>query len=494
MKKLSLYVFLGLLWCNISFADQYWSNVKNGPTSEEAAKSKFFKNRKLLPLEGIWFLPGSGTVAITKSPTSDNKYLIYLISTPEPKWKKYNGTLEGTIIKTANRLEHPMFLKKWSDTIGEESTTQRYISVKGYYLFKIYKSHEDRKYELDAKDAGRLWPLNFKKYNEKFDVKKIDKNKTDTKFITQKEAIEKYLSGRELEPIEGVWIGGLRARNKVMVIHKEGEKFLCKAIFGFKKKDGICLFVQGSKREYYGNYLNKEVTLSVSRNLDDITIRSPFVVYDRLWPEPKSSGSSAKNIAKSSGSAFFVNTKGHLVTNYHVVEGCNDQSKIMYNDKEYSAKLLASDKKLDLALLKADLKNKGYLNFSYDPKKMQKIYAAGYPLGKFLSDDLKFTDGIISSLKGFEDNTNQIQISAAVNPGSSGGPVINQSGELVGIAVSGMDKGLTEGINFAIKSEAVKTFLTANKIKPSSSFYSRELKNDKLLTILEEATIYIFCN
>ena len=120
--------------------------------------------------------------------------------------------------------------------------------------------------------------------------------------------------------------------------------------------------------------------------------------------------------------------------------------------------------------------------------------SSGYPLGKFLSDDLKFTDGIISSLKGFEDNTNQIQISAAINPGNSGGPVINQSGELVGVAVSGLDKGLTEGINFAIKSEAVKTFLSSNKIKPSSSFYSRELNNDKLLAILEGATIYTFCN
>ena len=125
---------------------------------------------------------------------------------------------------------------------------------------------------------------------------------------------------------------------------------------------------------------------------------------------------------------------------------------------------------------------------------MQKIYAAGYPFGKYLSDDLKFTDGIISSLKGFEDNTNQLQISAAINPGNSGGPVINQNGELVGVAVSGLDKGATEGINFAIKSEAVKTFLTANKVKPPSSFYSRELKNDKLLTILEEATVYTFCN
>ena len=126
-------------------------------------------------------------------------------------------------------------------------------------------------------------------------------------------------------------------------------------------------------------------------------------------------------------------------------------------------------------------------------KKMQKIYAAGYPFGKYLSDDLKFTDGIISSLKGFEDNTNQIQISAAINPGNSG-PVINQGGELVGVAVSGLDKGLTEGINFAIKSEAVKTFLTANKVKPSSNFFNKELKNDKLLDILEESTVYTFCN
>ena len=107
---------------------------------------------------------------------------------------------------------------------------------------------------------------------------------------------------------------------------------------------------------------------------------------------------------------------------------------------------------------------------------------------------LKFTDGIVSSLKGFEDNTNQIQISAAINPGNSGGPVVNQSGELIGVAVSGLDKGSTEGINFAIKSEAVKTFLTSNNIKPSTNYFSRDLKNDKLLKILEKATVYTFCN
>ena len=272
----------------------------------------------------------------------------------------------------------------------------------------------------------------------------------------------------------------------------------------------MCELNKGSNERYYGMWdlhnegwaknvrlLRVDPAKREEVNTGDINlmhVKKDGVRRKIMWKlYPDVSGNSAGS-PSASGSAFFVTAKGHIVTNYHVVGGCNDKSKIMYNDKEYSAKLLASDKKLDLALLKVDLKNKGYLKFAYDPKKMQKIYAAGYPLGKFLSDDLKFTDGIISSLKGFDDNTNQIQISAAINLGNSGGPVINQSGELVGVAVSGLDKGVTEGINFAIKSESVKTFLTSNKVKPSTNFYSRELKNDKLLTILEQATIYTFCN
>ena len=91
--------------------------------------------------------------------------------------EKYNGTLEGTIIKTASRSEHPMFLKHWSYTTGEESTRQWYISVKGYNLFKIYKDHKDRKFEWDAKDAGRLWPLNFKSIMKNLMSKKLMKTK-----------------------------------------------------------------------------------------------------------------------------------------------------------------------------------------------------------------------------------------------------------------------------------------------------------------------------
>tara|TARA_B100000989_G_C19519480_1_gene463405 strand:- start:1201 stop:2337 length:1137 start_codon:yes stop_codon:yes gene_type:complete len=196
----------------------------------------------------------------------------------------------------------------------------------------------------------------------------------------------------------------------------------------------------------------------------------------------------------SSGTAFFVSNDGHLLTNNHVVEGCSI-SKITYLNKDYDTKLLATDKTLDLALLKAQLNPKTYFNFSKNgAKKLNKIYVAGYPLGKGLSDDLKISSGIVSSLKGFKDNSNEIQIDAPINPGNSGGPIINENGDLVAIAVSGLAKDQTEGINFGIKSSAAELFLKSNNIKPTKPMYSRIKDNDKLLKILEDATVYTYCD
>jgi S1-C subfamily serine protease len=196
----------------------------------------------------------------------------------------------------------------------------------------------------------------------------------------------------------------------------------------------------------------------------------------------------------SSGTAFFISNKGYLLTNNHVVEGCKAQ-KINYFNKEYDAQIIATDKNLDLALLKVDTKNNNYINFSKnDIEKLQKIYVAGYPFGKGLSDDLKVSSGIISSNKGFEDNSNEFQIDAPINPGNSGGPIVNDTGELVGIAVAGFAKDKSEGINFGIKSSTARTFLNTNKVKPGSSYMTFAMNNKKLLNLLEESTVYTFCD
>lgn len=202
----------------------------------------------------------------------------------------------------------------------------------------------------------------------------------------------------------------------------------------------------------------------------------------------------SKKPKEASGTAFFINNKGYMLTNNHVVRGCKN-SKIKYKNQEYVAKLISTDSILDLALLKVDLKPNDYIAFSNDyPKKLDKIFVAGYPFGKGLSDDLKITTGIISSLKGFQNNSNELQIDAAINPGNSGGPIVNEDGELVGVAVSGFSKKLSEGINFGIKSSSVQSFLSTNEVSVGSkNFLNFSFTGDKLLGILENSTVYTFC-
>ena len=232
-----------------------------------------------------------------------------------------------------------------------------------------------------------------------------------------------------------------------------------------------------------------DLLLNIEKNT--ITQEVGYNVFEYIC---KPTSSSAGGSSSSSGTAFFVSNKGHLLTNNHVVDGCSI-SKITYQNKDYDTKLLATDKTLDLALLKADLSNKSYFNFSKDgTNKLSKIYVAGYPLGKGLSDDLKITSGIVSSLKGFDDNSNEIQIDAPINPGNSGGPIINENGDLVAIAVSGLAKDQTEGINFGIKSSAAELFLKSNKVTPKKSMYSGIKDNEELLEILEQGTVYTYCD
>jgi len=195
----------------------------------------------------------------------------------------------------------------------------------------------------------------------------------------------------------------------------------------------------------------------------------------------------------ASGTAFFINKKGNLLTNNHVVEGCK-LSKINYFNKEYDTNLISTDKTLDLALLEVDLKPKSFISFSKDePKKRDLIIIAGYPLGKYLSDDLKINEGKISSLKGFDNNSNEITVDLAINPGNSGGPIVNENGQLVAVAVAGMSKEVTEGISFGIKSSAVTNFLKTNKISPDIKLTSFSMNDEKVNQLLEESTVYIFC-
>ena len=305
--------------------------------------------------------------------------------------------------------------------------------------------------------------------------------------LTQDSAIKQHLSGRELDNIEGIW---LYSSGSISAIFKSGSNFsevIIRSSSGLLRPgDYVGNYQKGSGTLYYGSRsffqpgygfwgdkykeLKCETTLALQsinsiKTSCETNAGSISDTISRIWPEnfnthnakyqkgSSSNTAESKKIGGAAGTAFFVTSEGHLITNHHVVKRCGDESKIVFKNKDIPVKLLAKDEMLDLALLKADLRLTEYIILSDDkPKKLQRIIAAGYPLGKSLSDDLKFTSGIISSLKGYNDDSTLIQIDAALNKGNSGGPIVDEeSGELVGVAVAGLDKAETEAVNFGIK-------------------------------------------
>jgi uncharacterized protein (TIGR02145 family) len=169
------------------------------------------------------------------------------------------------------------------------------------------------------------------------------------------------------------------------------------------------------------------------------------------------------------GSGFFV-SENVIVTNYHVIEGASEaycytnNSSTKYKIEGY----LAVDKSVDLILLKVSGLNRTALKIapgSVTPG--QKVYVIGSPKGLPAS----ISDGMVSGLRDFE-GYKLIQITAPISPGSSGGPVLNANGELIGVSVGQYKDG--QNLNFAIPKSNLEKLLIAQEINfiPITSLYN----------------------
>lgn len=275
----------------------------------------------------------------------------------------------------------------------------------------------------------------------------------------------KYTALAESKKLIGANRGGWGASNYSQADATQSAMEYCQSAYN------DCVVTYENKRSVYNSTTKKTQTASLPKK-----------------QTPKKTSASG-----SSGSAFFVTGKGHIVTNYHVVKDCKTNPKIKYKNKDIDTKVIAKDQLLDLALLKADLTSTKFITLSNEkPRKLQRIIASGYPFGEYISDDLKFTSGIVSSLKGPRDDSTLVQVDAALNPGNSGGPIVDEgSGELVAVSVMGMKKSISEGQNFGIKTNSVKNFLDSNQVKLPSSWGG--FKKVDVAKLLEESTLYTYC-
>jgi S1-C subfamily serine protease len=170
-----------------------------------------------------------------------------------------------------------------------------------------------------------------------------------------------------------------------------------------------------------------------------------------------------EKVAKGSGSGFIWDDKGHIVTNFHVIEDGTEFSVSLQNQEQRQARLIGKDETKDIAVLQiqGDLKTLApvKIGVSKDLEVGQKVIAIGNPFGF----DHTVTTGIVSALGrkmlGAGDVTirDMIQTDASINPGNSGGPLLNSSGELIGMnTMIYSPSGASSGVGFAIPVDTIQ--------------------------------------
>ncbi|MFO1088345.1 MAG: Do family serine endopeptidase [Hyphomicrobiales bacterium] len=200
-------------------------------------------------------------------------------------------------------------------------------------------------------------------------------------------------------------------------------------------------------------------------SMPDLPQNSPFRQFFDQFPQGKKAQPQPRQGGIAQGSGFIISADGYMVTNNHVVQDADEVTVRTNNDKEYKAKVIGTDAKTDLALLKIDSNETfSYVPFATkDPRVGDWVIAVGNPFG--LGGTV--TTGIISARGrniGSGPYDDYLQIDAPINKGNSGGPAFNLDGEVVGINTAIFSpSGGSVGIGFAIPAHEAVSIVSSLK-------------------------------
>lgn len=230
----------------------------------------------------------------------------------------------------------------------------------------------------------------------------------------------------------------------------------------------------------------------------DAAIRTALAIMregsDTAAPPPNTQlpNSPASN---SSGSGFYVTPEGHVLTNAHVVDDC-----VAIRVDGHPARLVATSE-TDLALLATDTAPKATATFATRPARLNAdVTALGYPLAHLLGG-LNVTRGAVSSMTGLAGDPDTMQITAPVQPGNSGGPLIGPDGHVVGVVVAKLDAlsvadqlgDIPQNVNFAIRADRATAFLSAQGLSPATADTTEALPPEDLAERAAAFTAFVEC-
>ncbi len=198
----------------------------------------------------------------------------------------------------------------------------------------------------------------------------------------------------------------------------------------------------------------------------------------------------------------FVVSKHYVVTANHVLRATEDvygpvcnATSILYKHKEYDTEVVELDIANDLGLLMMNEPLSEAAKLRNEPDLMVGEVAVnyGYPLSNALSSSAKLNAGTVSSLAGYENNSAILQYDAATQRGNSGGPVMDASGNVIGVVRSGLDNAETQLVNFATKSTILEGFLKANKVPFEKADLGEKLELPDIAEKAETFTVLVVC-
>lgn len=413
-----------------------------------------------------------------------------------------------------------------------------YIDITGKEIIPV--KYDDYVSDLDDSDSpirAMMFDENWQSYYTYYDIKGNliwQDIPPKTKYIPNKPErndFVEYFDSRlgELDPIEGIYYVTDKTyyqdRNNLSSVGLNDTESRFYAIAKSSDENTyIALCIDGSNKVWVNKFVKLGDTNNyaiMKRNEDSnyssegrVTIDNPemfdfrleqgnngyynfFVTYEFVRDYPPMSEYEKIIKAEWTGSGFAI-ADGYIATNYHVTSGANTILVRGINgdmNNRLKGYVVASDKEHDISIIK--IVDKDFESFGKIPYVVGKalvdvgdnIFVLGYPMTDTMGEEVKLTDGIISAGSGYKGDVSMYQISAAVQPGNSGGPVFNLDGNVIGI-VCGKHSN-AENANYAIKTSYLYSLLNSANVG-IVPIGENNVKNKELSKKVEQLKNYVY--